>query len=456
MNITKESIDALNAVVKIEVEPSDYQPRVNETIKKYQRTASVPGFRPGKTPAGIIKKMYGKAVMIEELNHLLSESLGKYIYDNKLDILGSPLPKARPGEDSWEDGKTFEFLYELGMAPSVEVDGVPGMQLPYYAVIVDDTMVTNDVDDLRRRYGKFSNPEVSADGNILYADFAELDASSQVVEGGVQTTTTLALDMIRDEAKRKQLIGLKKDDTLTFNPYDTLSNETEVAAMLKVGKDSPALRADYRMTVKTINNVEKADLNQEFFDKIYGEGVVTSEEEFRNKVKEGIVGYFERQSDMKLKKDLRNRLLETISVPLPDDFLKRMLIATQEKPVDDFEHHYYHVAEDLRWSLILGRLAQAYEVTVNEEEVRVAARQAMQQQFYQYGVYNLDDARLDEMTTRYLSESNNKERTERSLLDQKVFAAVKPLLSLDRQESAYEEFLSRLNEKTAHEHEHHH
>ena len=415
MNITKENIDALNAVVKIQVEPVDYQPRVNEVIKKYQRTASIPGFRPGKTPTGVIKKMYGKAVMVEELNKLLSESLGKYIFDNKLDVLGSPLPKSTHQEETWEEGKSFEFFYELGIAPEFEVSTALKEKLPYYIVKIDEKMIENDVGDLRRRYGKFSNPEEAGDNHILYGEFQELDNSGEIKSEGNKTTTTLALEMIKDEEKRKPFIGVKKDQTIKLNPLNTLSNSAEVAAMLRVEKNSPSLEADYNFTVKTINQIDKAELNQEFFDKIYGEGIVKSEEEFREKVKEGIAGYFEGQSDGKLKKDLRIKLLEETGIPLPDHFLKRMLKANQENPVEEheFDHQYYHVAEDLRWNLIQTKLAKANNISVTEEEINAAARQAMQQQFYQYGMYDLDDAKLNDITKRYLSERNNFERTER-------------------------------------------
>ena len=458
MNITKENIDALNAVVKIQVEPADYQSRVNEVIKKYQRTATIPGFRPGKTPTGVIKKMYGKSVMIEELNKLLSESLGKYIYDNKLDVLGSPLPKSTQQEDGWEDGKSFEFLYELGMAPEFEVSTALQEKLPYYLVRIDDKMIDNDVNDMRRRYGKFSNPEEAGANHILYGEFQELDSNGETKADGNKTTTTLALEMIHDESKRQPFIGLKKEETVKFNPLATMGNETEVASMLRVEKGSPALAADYNFTVKTINQVDKAELNAEFFDKIYGEGVVKTEEEFREKVKDGISGYFEHQSDAKLRKDLRTKLLEVTGIPLPDDFLKRMLKANQENPLDEheFDHQYFHVAEDLRWNLIQTKLAKANNVTVTEEEIQAAARQAMQQQFYQYGMYDLDDAKLQNITQRYLGEGNNYERTERNLVEQKVFAAIKPQLPLDVHELAYEDFVLKLSEKTTHEAEHHH
>ncbi len=459
MDITKEQIDALNAVVKIHITPEDYKPRVDAVIKKYQKTANIPGFRAGMVPVGVIKKMYGKSVLVEELNSLLSETLGKYIYDNKIDVIGNPLPKKSEKEQVFEEGQNFEFLYELGIAPEVEIT-FPKDKIPYYLVKIDEKMVESDISDLRRRYGKFSNPEVSDEGNILYGEFNELDAEGNIKEGGNKTTTTISIEMIKEVNERKPFIGLKKSDTVNFNPLNVFKNETEVAAMLKVEKDSPALQSDYRFTVMTINKIEKAELNQEFYDKIYGEGVVKTEDEFREKIRAGIASYFERESDRKLKKDIRHKMLEELNVPLPDDFLKRMLKASQDKDkaLDDhaFEHEYMHLSEDLRWNLINGKIAKSNSLEISEEEVTTVAKQVLHQQFANYGVYDMDPAKLDDLAKRYLAEENNRERIERSILDQKVFDFVKPQLKLDVTELPYEELVKKLNEKTEHELEHHH
>ncbi len=460
MNISKEQLDPLNAILKINITPEDYKPKVDVVIKKYQKTANVPGFRPGMVPTGVIKKMYGKAVLVEELNNLLSETLGKYIFDNKIDVIGNPLPKKSDAEQTFEDGQNFEFLYELGIAPDFEIK-LPKSKIPYSLVKIDEKMVENDISDLRRRYGKFSNPETSDEKNILYGEFNELDAEGNIKEGGNQTTTTVSIEMIKDAEARKPFIGLKKEDTVNFNPLKTLKNETEVSAMLRVDKDSPALQSDYRFTVMTINQVEKAEMNQDFFDKIYGEGAVKSEEEFKEKVRSGIVTYFERESDRKLKKDLRQALLESMDIPLPDDFLKRMLKANQdkkEKVMDEhaFEHEYHHVAEDLRLDLINSKIAKTNSLEISEEEVINVAKQVLRQQFTNYGVYDIEAAKLDDLVTRYLTEQNNREKIERSILDQKVFDFVKPQLKLDVEELPYEDFVKKLNEKTEHELEHHH
>ncbi len=457
MNITKQQLDDLNAVVKIELQPADYQDRVSQVIRQYQKTASVPGFRPGKVPAGIIKKMYGKAVLVDELNKLLSESLGKYIYENKLDVIGTPLPKQSEKEQAFEEGKEFEFLYELGIAPAIEVN-MPKKKVPYYLVKIDEKMIEDDIADIRRRYGKFSNPEVSEETNILYGEFNELDEQGNLREGGNKTTTTLSIEMIKDVQERKQFVGLKKADVVRFNPRKVISNEAELTALLKLEKGSPSLESDYQFTVMTINQIEKAEMNQELFDKVYGEGNVTTEEEFRTKIKEGIAGYFERESDRKLKKDLRNVFLEEMNIPLPDAFLKRMLKANQEKAMDEhtFEHEYFHVSEDLRWNLVQSKLAAVNNIEVTEDEVKDLSRQVIRQQFAQYGYYEMEPERLEDIATRYLNEEGNYDKLERSIRENKVFDVLKKEVKLDMIELPYADFVTKLNEKTTHELEHHH
>ena len=460
MNITKEQKDNLNAIIRIHLTPEDYKPRVDSVIRKYQKTANIPGFRPGMVPAGMIKKMYGKSVLVEELNTLLSETLGKYIFDNKIDVIGNPLPAKNEMEQVFEEGKDFEFLYEVGIAPVVDIH-YPKNKIPYYLVKIDEKMVENDISDLRRRYGKFSNPEISVESNILYGEFNELDDERNLKEGGSKTTTSLSIELVKDVHERKRFIGLKKGETVDFNPMKTFNNETEVSAMLRVDKESPALVADYRFTVMTINQVEKAELNQEFFDKIYGEGVVTSVDQFNEKIREGIATYFARESDRKLKKDIRQVMQDELNVPLPDDFLKRMMKALsekKEKEMDEstFEHEYFHLAEDLRWNLINNKIAKENSLEIAEEEVTTVAKQVLRQQFINYGVYDLQADKLEDLTKRYLTEENNRERIERNILDQKVFDYIKPQLKLDVHELPYDDFIKKLSEKTEHELEHHH
>lgn len=457
MQISQEQQSELLTVLKIRLQPEDYQNRVKDILKHYQKSAQIPGFRPGHVPAGLIKKQYGQPVLLDELNKLVSESISNYVFEQKLEVIGSPMPKNGLDQQTLEDGNTFEFSYEVGLAPKFSVQ-LPSGKIPYYLVKVDEKMINDDADDLRRRYGKFSNPEKSEENSILYGEFNELDEAGNVKEGGNKTTTTLSIERIPQANDRKPFIGLAKGDTIDFHPMTVIGNDTEVAAMLRLEKQSPAMQSNYRLTVMTISRIELADLNQEFFDKIYGEGNVTSEEEFRAKIREGILAYFERESDRKMRKDLRNELLNQNNLPLPDDFLKRMLKANAEKPMADseFDHQYYHLAEDLRWNLMVTKLATDQGFDVTEDELKELARGLVRQQFAQYGYYDIDDAKLEEVSERYLNEDGNRERLDRSIRENKVFAHLKGVVKLDMIELPYQEYVARLQEKTQHELEHHH
>jgi len=457
MNISKKQNGDLNAIITIEVNPEDYQPKVDKTIKNYTKTANIPGFRPGHVPAGIIKKRLGREILVEELNRILGEELVNYLRENKIDVLGSPIPVQKQEELSFEEGKNFSFDYEIGIAPVVNVK-LPTSGIPYYMIKVDDKMVDDDINEMRRRYGKFSNPENAEKSSVLYGEFMELDEDGEVKEGGNKTTTTLSIEMIKNEEEQNKFIGAKKDDTVRFNPMNAMRNETEVTAMLKLEKKSEALNSDYNFHVKTVNKIEKADINQEFFDKVFGEGVVTSEDEFKAKIREGIASYFEKESDRKLQKDVKNIFLEENNIQLPDDFLKRMLKDRQEKKIDDheFEHEYFHMAQDLKWDLLQNKIAADQSIAVTNQELIETSRIMISQQYAQYGIAPPELDQLDELVQGYLKKDDNEERLSRTILGQKVFDYLKKNLKLNMTELPYEEFIEKLKEKTAHEVEHHH
>ncbi len=457
MQISKRQNGDLNAIITIEIKPADYQPKVDEAIKQYRRTATIPGFRPGHVPAGLIKKKFGREVLAEELNRLLGNELYNYLRENKIDVLGSPLPLQNQDELILEEGRDYKFDYEVGLAPEVNVE-LPSQKVPYYLIKVDDTMVENDINDMRRRYGKFSNPEAADANSILYGEFTEVDETGEAKPDGHNTTTTLSIEMLKDEGERNKFIGIKKDESVIFNPRKAIKNDTEVTAMLRFEKNAPSMDSDFRFTVKTVNEVQKADINQELFDKALGEGVVSDEDSFRSKIREGIAAYFERQSDKKLQKDVRTRLLENNNLTLPDDFLKRMLKSRQEQEIDEhtFDHEYFHLAEDLKWSLIEGKIAKDQSIEVKGEDLMDAAMNMIAQQFAQYGVPAPEDDKLKEMALDYLKKDENDERIHRAILSQRVFEYLKKTLKLNMIELPYDEFVAKLNEKTEHELQHHH
>jgi len=311
---------------------------------------------------------------------------------------------------------------------------------------------------LRRQFGKYSNPETSEATHILYGEFEELDETGAVKEGGHKSTSTMALEMIKDPIDRSPFIGLKKDSVVIFNPKKVLENDAEVAAMLNL-KDSPAVNSDYRLTVKSINHLEKAAVDVELFNKVYGEGVVTIKEEFREKIRQAIASYFEVDSDRKLQKDLKHYLLQKVEIPLPDDFLKRMLKETSEKKdisEQEFEHQYFHEAENLRWSLIRDKVAKENNIAVEEAEIKNLAAASIRQQFSKYGVYDLTEERLDELMETHLKKDDSKDYYEKSILENKVFRDLKSKIKLEVEELPYDEFVKKLAEQTEHELVHHH
>src|ERR1700761_5313189 len=277
MNISQEKIDNLNAVVTINIKPEDYQPRVDKAIKDHAKKAKIPGFRPGMVPPAHIRKMYGKSILVDEVNNLLSDTLNNYLNEQKLEVLGQPLPKLGDEKEyNWDFADDFEFNYELGLAPEFNVDFSSKDKLTQYVIKADEETIAERVKNIRRAYGKMTNPDVSADDDVLYAELTQLSPDGSVFEEGISNTTSVRLDQIKDESIKASLIGLKKDDVLTFDIQKAFNNDApKVAGLLGIGEDEAAqVKSNFQLTVKNINRLEESDLNQEFFDKLFGAGTV--------------------------------------------------------------------------------------------------------------------------------------------------------------------------------------
>src|SRR4051812_34331215 len=283
MNITKQEIDPLNAEIKISVTPEDYEGRVNEGIKKVQRQANMPGFRPGEVPAGLIKKQYGTQILVDEINKLLNDSIYKYIEENKIEILGNPLPKDQTSVDFTKQ-TDFEFVYQLGLAPHFDVKLDPSSTFTYKTVKVDDELVDKYIKDIRKNYGKPANPEVSGEKDVVFVDINELDETGAIKAGGIFKSTSLSYERIKNESAKAKLLGLKKDDKVVININDLYDTTVDKSVSLGIEKEyAETANCDLQLTVKNISRMEEAEVDQELFDKVYGPGTVQSEEEFRNK-----------------------------------------------------------------------------------------------------------------------------------------------------------------------------
>ncbi len=357
MNIVQNNIDALNAEITIKLEPADYKERFENALKKYRKNAQMPGFRPGHVPASLIKQRFGKSLLAEEINSVLQDSIYKYISENKINVLGNPLPKDSSEEvGDWDNPGDFQFTYELGMAPEFSLNLDKSMAFDYSVVDVDAELIDKQMKDLRRRYGKLSSPEVSGAEDMLMVDLVELNADGTAKEGGIFSKTTVSIEFIKDEAVKAKLIGLKIGDKVTVNPLTLSSNHEDLARMLNTTHEAiHGLTTDFEMIVNEVRAMEPAELNQELFDKLFGEGTITSEEQMNERVKADLEKMFSRDSDWMFKRSFVKEIVERLNIQLPDEFLKRWIVMTNEKPVtvEMVAAEYDSYAGGLRWQLTL-------------------------------------------------------------------------------------------------------
>ncbi|SHN28568.1 trigger factor [Mucilaginibacter sp. OK098] len=444
MNISQEKIDNLNAVVKININPEDYQPRVDKAIKDQAKKAKIPGFRPGMVPASHIKRMYGKSILVDEINNMLSDTLNKYLEDEKLEVLGQPLPKAGDQKEyNWDFADNFEFNYEVGLAPEFSIEFSAKDKLTQYIIKVDEETLASRIKSIRRSYGKMTNPDVSADEDVLYSDLVQLSPDGSVFEDGITNTASVRLDQVKDETIKASLIGLKKGDEVTLDIQKAFDNDAaKVAGLLKIDEETAAdLKSNFRLTVKNVNRLEESDLNQEFFDKLFGEGTVTTEEGFRAKITEEIETMMVQDADRKLQDDIYQYGLNKVQFELPDEFLKRWLTATNEKLTpEELAGGYGDFAKNLKWTLIENKIIKENNLDVNYDEVFALAKARLEQQFKMYSPQGIDEEQLGQYTVQYLQNRENANKIFEEVKALKVFDFVKSVATLDKKEILYTEF----------------
>ena len=445
MNIKQDKIDNLNSVLTVKINPEDYKERVEKSIKAQAKKAKLPGFRPGMVPAGHIKKMYGKNILVDEINTILNDTLSNYISENKIEVLGQPLPKIDDSKEfNWDFTDEFEFIYELGIAPEFELAFSSKDKITYYQVKVDKDTLASRIKNLRKSYGKMSNPDVSADDDVIYADLNQISADGSVFEGGVSNTASVRLDQVEDSKIKKSLIGLKKDDEVVLDIQKAFdSNATIIAKLLNISEeDAQGIKSNFKLSVKNINRLEEGDLNQEFFDKIFGENVVTTEAEFEQKIREELESMMVQNADQKLQGDLFQYGLDKVKLSLPDDFLKRWLKATNEKlNEEELEKGYDDFARNLRWTLIENKIIKDNKLEIKYEEVFAAAKNRLDGQFRMYSPQPLSEEQLGQYTAQFLQNKENANRIFEEVKAQHVFDYLKGVITLDKKDIEYNKFL---------------
>jgi trigger factor len=445
MNITQEKINDLNAVVKIKIAPEDYTEKVEKVIKDQAKKATIPGFRKGMVPASHIKRTHGKSILVEEINNMLSETLNKYLTENKVEILGQPLPVMDNSKEfKWDNTDEFEFDYEIGLAPAVDISITEKDKFTQYIVKADEETLASRIKNIRRSYGKMTNPEVSEADDVLYADLAQLDGDGSIIEGGIAATGSIRLDAVKDKKILKTLIGLKKDDVVELDVQKAFDkNEGIIAKILNISEeDAKNVDAKFQVTVKNVNRLEESDLNQEFFDKIFGEGVVTDEAGFTAKITEEVESMFKQDADRKLQNDMYTQLVDGINIELPDEFLRKWLKATNEKLTDEeLAEGYDDFAKNLKWTLIENKLIKDNNIKIEYADVFQTAKQRLDAQFRMYSPSPMPEEQLAEYTTTFLKEKDNANRIFEEVKAIKVFEYIQSVATLDKKDIPYNKFV---------------
>jgi len=444
MNIIKENIDELNAIVKINIAPADYETQVEKSLKDVSKKISLPGFRPGKVPMGLVKKMHGKSILADELNKILSDNLNKYIIDNQIEILGNPLPKTQNDKVNLDFQKDFSFEFELGLTPHFSVDIGAHHSFDYPQIKVDDEMLETHNNRIRKYYGKPFNPDVSEVTDLIYGDITELNSEENVAENGISIGTHIAIDKISDEETKKNFIGKKANETVVFILKNISANETDLAAMLGIKKENLKFHTDkkFRFTINKIERIELAEINQELFDKVYGEGKINSLEEFRNKATEEIRASFASYSDNKLFKSIVDNFIQNLNINLPDDFLKRWMLNSNEKPVtmEQVNSEYPHFSHNLKWTLIKNKIIRENNISVTKGDIETFAKSMVREQYARYGYYNATDEQLAPGVKKMLENKEEHRRLYEQLYENKIFVLFKNSFTLTPKEIPLKEF----------------
>ena len=438
------------ANIKIEVSENDYSEKVNDVLKKYRKDAVVPGFRKGKTPMSIIEKQYKTSIVVDEVNKILQDSLYKHITENKLKVLGSPMPLT-DNEIDWKNNTDFVFEYEVGLAPDLSIKISQKDKLTYYNIKADDKLIENYCNDIAKRYGKMTNPSESIAGDLVYCLIQQLDATGEIDASGISNEATVSIDSIKDKKFQKQFIKIKADDILKLNVKEVFTNKADLAAMLKVsqGELENLESNQFQFKVIRINRLAPAELNKDLFDKVYPEKNVKSLKDFKAKIKEEAEKSFVMESDRMLKNDVVLYLVEKVKFDLPDEFLMRWLVKSSEKPLtlDQVKIDYPNYSKSLKWQLIENKILEDNDVKITNDDLISFTKDLVKRQMQQYGQANTDDKQLSDIAENILKNEDERKKISNQLFDEKTLIIYKDLFKLNQKSISYDDFVKLATEK---------
>ena len=435
MNITRENIDQLNAVVKVDIAKEDYSDKVEKILTDYRKSANIPGFRKGHVPMSLVKKQYGKAVLVDEVNKLLQDAIGKYLVEEKLDVLGNPLPKSQDNLD-W-DSDAFSFEFELGLAPEFGVKLKGKKAITRYNIVADDKMIDNQVDHIRKQYGKLiSETEIAKESEVTGKFTSE--------ENGIENVATITLDKLKGKTNPKKFIGAKVGEVISLKTKGLFNDVHDLMTFLKVSHDDAHnLNVEVDFEVSEINSRELADLDQELFDKLFGKGVVTTVTELKEKIKKDSEKQFEQQGDQKLLNDVTEYLVDNTKFDLPATFLQKWMQTAGEEPMteEQAQEEYEKSEKSMRYQLIEGKLINEYDLQLQFEDLKAYALEMIKGQMAQFGQMNPSEKELEDIAARILSNQDEVKRLSEQLMSQKLLDLYKKEANLKTKEITYDDFV---------------
>ena len=441
-----QNVDKVSALLTVNIEKADYQEKVEKVLKKYRQQANIPGFRKGMVPMSLIKKQFGKSVMAEEVDKLMQEKVNEYIRENKVNMLGMPLPNEEKMQTiDFDTQENFEFVFDIALAPEFKAEITEQDTLDFYTIAVSDEMVNSQVDMYAQRAAKYEKVEDYQDRDMIKGLLAELDENGNTKEGGIQVEGAVMMPSYMKNDEQKAIFATAKvNDVLVFNPNVAFEgNEAELSSLLKIKREEVAeMKSNFSFQVEEITRAVPAALDQALFDQVFGEGAVSSEEEFRGKIKEGIAAQFIADSNYKFLLDARTYLMNKVGkLEFPDALLKKIMLLNNEDKGESFvEENYEKSLEELTWHLIKEQLVEAFGIKVEQADILEMAKENTRMQFAQYGMMSIPEEMLENYAKEMLKKKENVEGLVNRAVESKLAVALKSKAALNNKEVSMEEF----------------
>ena len=451
MNISFENPDKVNGLMTLTVEEADYKENVEKTLKDYRKKANYPGFRPGMVPMGLIKKQFGTSAKMDAINKLVGEQIYKYVQDNKIQMLGEPLPSETQDAQDLEKDGPYTFKFDIAVAPEFKIELNGKNKIDYYNITVDDKLIDRQVEMFASRSGSYEKAETFEGNDLLKGDLRELDAQGNTLEGGITIeTASLMPAYIKVEDQKKLFEGAKLGDIITFNPRKAYpDNDSEIAGLLKIERNQVADHVgDFSFQVTEIQRYKSHEVNQELFDLVFGKDAVKSEEEFRNKIAEGVKQQLITDSDYKFILDVRAYCEKKVGeLTYPEALLKRVMLNNNKDKGQEFvEKNFAQSIKELNWHLIKEQLVAAYEIKVDDADIKEAAKETARVQFAQYGMNNVPDEYVANYADELLKKRENVDGFVDRAIDMKLIAALKAVVKLNEIEISLDDFNKMMEE----------